>query len=39
VPVLLVLIHVDGFLGLVSLDELLFCLLKTVFIFEVKSKL
>jgi len=34
-----VLIHVDGFLGLVSLNEFFFSFFETVFIFEVKSKL
>ena len=33
------LIHVDGLLGLVGLNEFLLCLLKSVLIFEVKSKL
>lgn len=39
VPVLLMLIHVDCLLGFVCLYELLFCLLKTIFIFEVKGEL
>ena len=38
VPVLLVLIHVNGLLGFVCLYEFFFCLLKTIFIFEMESE-
>ena len=36
VPVLLVLVHVDGLLGLVGLDELLLCFLESVLILQMK---
>mmetsp|Transcript_37056 Transcript_37056/g.56826 ORF Transcript_37056/g.56826 Transcript_37056/m.56826 type:complete len:383 (-) Transcript_37056:2364-3512(-) len=38
-PILLVLVHVDGLLRLVGLDELIFSLLVTLFVFQVESVL
>jgi hypothetical protein len=38
-PILLVFIHIDSFLGLVSFDEFFLCLFKSVLILKMKSKL